>query len=96
MELISFALPDDPVNLAERIGRHYMEFGVLILEDKHGECMAAMEHQYHLDAQRINYEVFRKWLSGKGKPVSWDTLVAVLHDIGLKKLSSDIASMKLK
>ena len=85
------------MNLAEKIGVNYCEFGILLLEDDYGDRIAAIEKEQGKSASDINLEVFRLWLKGKGKqPVTWATLVAVLQDIGLVKLASDIEAVKVK
>ena len=54
-----------------------------------------MAHQFQNDPERINEEILRQWLSGKGKqPVTWATLIEVLHDIGLSTLAKDISAVK--
>ena len=96
-DLICFPMPGGKVNLAEKIGVNYYEFGVLLLEDDDGDQIAAIEKEQGKSASDINREVFRLWLKGKGKqPVTWATLVAVLQDIGLVKLARDIEAMKVK
>ena len=42
------------------------------------------------NAADINLEILRLWIGGKGKPLSWNTLINVLKDIGLGILASDI------
>jgi len=45
---------------------------------------------YWDNAQQINLEILSQWIGGKGKPLSWDTLINVLKAIGLGTLASDI------
>ena len=46
---------------------------------------------------QINTEILREWATGRGKkPVSWETLIEVLCDIGLGALASEIEVVKLK
>ena len=53
-----------------------------------------MAHKHLNDAEEINMEILQKWLSGRGKqPVTWVTLVEVLHDIELSTLASDIETV---
>ena len=95
-DLICFPMPGGKVNLAERIGVSYYEFGVLLLEDDDGDLIAAIEKEQGKSSANINREVFRLWLKGKGRqPVTWATLVAVLQDIGLVKLAKDIQAVKM-
>ena len=85
------------MNLAEKIGVSYYEFGILLLEDDDGDQIAAVEKEQGKSASDINCEVFRLWLKGKVRqPVTWATLVAVLQDIGLAKLARDIEGVKVK
>ena len=40
-------------------------------------------------------KVLQEWIAGQGKqPVSWDTLIEVLEDVGLGVLAGDIAAVK--
>ena len=46
-------------------------------------------------AEEVNTEILQEWLTGRGKqPVTWATLVEVLHDIELATLASDIETVK--
>ena len=79
------------VNLAEKIGVKCHDFGVLLLDDSSGDVISSIEREHRGNAYGINLEVFKMWRRGTGKkPVTWDTLVAVLNDIGLNKLANDI------
>ena len=54
-----------------------------------------MAHKHLNDAERINTEILQEWLAGKGKqPVSWTTLIEVLHDIELTTLAREIEAVK--
>ena len=47
------------------------------------------------DAEQINMEVLRQWITGRGKqPVTWKTLTAVLRDIDLSALAGEIEAVK--
>ena len=51
---------------------------------------AIIEH-HHVDAAKINIQIFRKWIEGKGKlPVEWSTLIEVLKNIELVQLANEI------
>ena len=95
MEIICFPLKDSKVDLAEEIGTKYFKLGTFLLEDATGARISALQKELRYNAQDINCEIFRKWLSGDGKkPVSWKTLIAVLEDIGLSELAKSIAEVK--
>ena len=85
----------EEVDLTEAIGDNYYKFCIHLLEDKTGGKISAMEKELGKNAQDINKKIFKIWLEGKGiQPVSWSTLVAVLHKIKLITLAKDIAKVK--
>ena len=65
-------------------------FGVLLLNDKTGAEVDAIIQHHHEKATQINLEILRRWIGGKGQPLSWDTLISVLNSSGLRILASDI------
>ena len=91
MKFISFPMASGKVNLAEKIGNSYAEFGVMLLEDEDESRTIAIVKEERGSASNINRHIFRLWLQGKGRqPVTWATLVSVLQDIGLDTLASNI------
>ena len=53
-----------------------------------------MAHKHLKDAEQINIEILKQWLTGRGKqPVTWATLVEVLRDIKLCTLADDIEAV---
>ena len=78
------------IDISEQIGTKYLKFGVLLLNDKTGAEVPAIVRKHHENAADINFEILRQWIEGKGKPLSWDTLINVLKDIGLHSLGRDI------
>lgn len=90
-QLVSFKTVSGSINVLERIGTHCRELGVLLLDDTTGEITKAIEVQYNYDATKIIFEIFGRWILGKGKlPVSWATLVEVLKEIGLSELAKEM------
>ena len=85
------------MNLAEEIGSNYFKCGVLLLEDKTGARMRAIEKELNKNACDINYRIFQEWLSGSGKkPVTWRTLIAVLQKIQMTQLAETIIAVTKK
>ena len=86
-QLLSFPCAKRKVNIPLEIGTKYVRFGTLTLEDANGTRVSNLQHQYQRDPEQINTEIFREWLSGKGKqPVTWATLIEVLCDISAIKV----------
>ena len=54
-----------------------------------------MAHHHLNKAKQINTEILQEWLTGGGKqPVTWATLVDILHDIELSTLAGEIDAVK--
>ena len=61
------------------------------MNDQTGAKITAIEQKRLNNAEQINIDILKEWLQGKGmKPVTWQTLVDVLKDIGLSELAKDI------
>ena len=87
MELLSFS--DKKVNIAELIRVNYFKFGLLLLEDSNGIIVKALENQFHFNTEQINIAILQRWLEGKGRPVTWSTLVTALQNIKIWKLCAE-------
>lgn len=84
------------VNLAVKISPDYFTFGIQLLEDDNGEQICALEKELMKNPENICRQIFMLWLQGKGKqPVTWSTLVTILHEIDLNQLAQSIADVKL-
>ena len=77
------------------IGTKYVQFGTFLLVDSTGSRIETMAHKHLNDAERINTEILKEWLTGRGKqPVTWATLIEVLRDIELSILADEIEAVK--
>jgi len=93
-ELIRFRGRRGRINIPQQISTNYFNFGILLLEDKDGARIRSVIHKCRENSEQINIKVLEEWIAGRGKyPVSWDTLIEVLQDIGLGALASDIAAV---
>ena len=95
-KLLKFTRADKKnISIPVEIGNKYVQFGAQILQDESGTRVNSMEHKHLRDAERINTEILCEWLNGKGKqPVTWATLIEVLHDIELTTLAGSIRAMQ--
>jgi len=77
------------------VATKYVQFGTFLLDDRNGSRVKIMARKHHYDTEQINIEILQEWLTGRGKrPVTWATLVEVLHDIELSTLAGDISTSK--
>ena len=78
-------------NVAAQVGTAYSKMGVFLLKDETGAVVQALENEHMKDAEKINIDIFSRWLQGKGaQPVAWSTLIGVLRKIGRCVLADDI------
>lgn len=80
------------LNMFQRISTDSFQFGTNLLEDKGGNKMNNINHDER-QIENINRRILQQWLDGKGrKPITWNTLISVLSEVGLLTLTEDISS----
>ena len=68
-----------------------------LLNDPNGTRVRNLELEYRQNAERINTEILREWVTGRGKkPVTWKALTTVLRAIELGALASEIEVITVK
>ena len=95
-ELLKFTCTDGRVvSIPVEIATKYVRFSAFLLDDRSGSRVDIMAHKHLNNAEQINTEILREWLTGSSKqPVTWTTLVEVLNDIQLSTLAGEIRSRK--
>ena len=95
--------PRDGIRIIRRIGANYHSLGILLLNDDDGAITTGIIAGNHHQPENITRDVkplrenitrdiLSKWLQGQGRqPVTWATLITVLHEIELSELAQDIA-----
>ena len=97
LECTKFQGKQRTINIPQEIGSNYYYFGLHLLDDPNGTRVRTLEFEYRPSTERINTEILREWVTGKGKkPVTWETLTEVLRDIELGALASEIEAVKLE
>ena len=67
------------INIAKEISVQWEMVGTTLLDDRRGNDIPAIAEQYGNNAERINMEILRRWLQGKGIPDrTWRGLLGVL------------------
>ena len=89
--------PRDGIRIIRRIGANYHSLGILLLNDDDGAITTGIIAGNHHQPENITRDILLKWLQGQGRqPVTWATLMTVLHEIELSELAQDIASTMTK
>ena len=85
--------PRDGIRIIQRIGTKYRSLGILLLSDNDGSITDGIIGANHYQSDDITYAIVSRWRRGQGRqPVTWATLMTVLHEIELSELAKDIAS----
>lgn len=67
--------------------------GIFLLKDSTGSKLKAIEKAMRGNQFELTNEILNLWLQGKGSlPVTWQTLIEFLQDIGLNRLAHKIKS----
>ena len=79
------------VRIIERIGADNHELGTKLLRDNYGAIMRTIIDDARGDNEKVIIQIFNRWLSGSGAPVSWKVLVYRMRDVKrLKALADEI------
>ena len=79
------------INITEKVGTDYTDFGIFLLEDKDGAKVEQIKSDCREKAAAIVREILSQWVRGQGRqPVTWKTLIEVLNIIKLTELASSI------
>ena len=62
-------------------------FGTLLLNDSSGNQVDSAKEFCHYQPDKIVTSILCKWLQEEPTPVTWDNLIQVLRDCGLKRLA---------
>ena len=91
LEVLRFPGKAGVINIPQEIGAKFTEFGIFLLQDRRGARVSGLALEHSNNARRISTAILQEWIEGKGKlPVTWQTLVDVLHDVELSDLANDI------
>ena len=83
------------LRIPQKVGANYFPFGIILLNDRTGSLVNAIEHDCNRQSGPIVQKILQEWLEGKGVPVTWDSLVKTLRDIDLSSLADQIQASKI-
>ena len=83
------------LNLPEKVGVYYREFGTILLNDKDGSKVDVLEHDFK-KSNRITLKILQEWVLGKGLLVTWKALIQTLRDCNLNALADQIQKKEVQ
>ena len=78
------------LNLPDKVGASYRNFGIFLLKDETGSRIDAIEMECLGKPDRIIGKILQDWVVGKGEPPIWGTLIKTLRDCKLTVLAEQI------
>ena len=70
-------------------------FGTFLLNDVTGSRVDSIEVECLGKPEKINTGILQEWLTGKGKPCTWQTLIMTLRDCEFTVLADQIEESKM-
>ena len=77
------------INIIQESANAYREIGTILLNDRRGVRVKAIERDEHWKSERIMKEIYQKWLA-EDECYSWTTLTECLRDCSLNNLAYTI------
>lgn len=88
-DLRKLPVKDGVQDIVAEIQNDYIRLGGCLLKDEGGNKVHGIEIAKH-DPVAITEEILRQWRQGKGKAVTWQTLVDCLREAQLNVAADDI------
>ena len=73
----------------EEVDGNYKQFGILLLNDETGSHVDNIKKSEQTP-EDIVIEILKKWLQGRGMPVTWQSLITSLENSAHRMLASTI------
>ena len=77
------------LKLHQQISTKYKEFGTLLLNDDTGNLVNNISAECQQIPEKI-IKILERWIGGRGRPCTWNTLIEVLRDCELNVLAEQI------
>lgn len=78
------------LKIPQHVGSMSRMFGTFLLNDKTGSRVNAIVKECVGNPEIIIMRILEEWLTGKGKPCTWQTLINTLRDCEFNYLADQI------
>ena len=83
------------LQIPQNVGAEYKIFGTFLLNDKTGTEVNSIEEEFRGKPKRIVTKILEEWLTGIGKPCTWQILIKTLRDCEFNVLANQIEESKM-
>ena len=78
------------LKIPQQVGPHYKIFGTFLLNDKTGSQVDNIRRACLGDPKDIVVSILQEWIAGRGRPLTWETLIKTLRDCDLNPLADEV------
>ena len=78
------------LKIPQQVGPHYKIFGTFLLNDKTGSQVDNIRRACLGDPKDIVVSILEEWIAGRGRLVTWETLIKTLRDCDLNPLALEV------
>ena len=87
--LVNLSTSEGDIKIIQRSARQYREIGIILLNDRYGERVEAIEHDKRGQEEAIMLTIYKTWLA-EDTNCSWVTLTDCFRQCGLDHLAYSI------
>ena len=87
--LLKFSTSTETINIMQKVSPQYKAVGTILLDDRDGNRLKAIEKSCKDDVDAITHEIFQEWITKDSNP-TWGKLVECLKDASLHPLAKNI------
>ena len=78
------------LKIPQKVGPHYTIFGTFLLNDKTGSEVENIKKACLGEPTDIVASILQEWIAGRGRPLTWETLIKTLRDSDLNPLADEV------
>ena len=84
------------LKIHQEVAPHFKIFGTFLLNDETGSRVNSMEEECLRKPEKIVTKILEEWITGRGKPLTWGTLIKTLRDCDLNPLADEVKDFVAK
>ena len=84
------------LKLPQKVGIHYTQFGILLLNDEDGSLVYALEDECNGKPERIVCKTLATWVRGRGRALTWNELADTLRECDLASTADHVLAIYCK
>ena len=83
------------LEIPQHVATKYESFGILLLNDETGSRVDSIVDDCRGISERITTKILKEWIAGRGKPLTWSSLIETLRQCQLTEVAAHIHDIKV-